>query len=211
MHTQNIVDIYSQQLNSTINWSGEFSSDLSSDHDSFVIWTNEQVSENKMQLFLYVNFLEAIIHEEGFDYETKSDGILTLSQQLQMKADLSPADLSSALRDLAEVEQAAVEEDDNIPSEIAIRNALRLLLAMYDYSPQCFQIYPLHDGEIAIDAPGGHDRSVALVCESDGSVLCMVNFFGRRRYARYSDANTLPDQFIYEALYELRLRKSSSI
>ncbi len=56
-----------------------------------------------------------------------------------------------------------------------------------------------------------YDRSVAVVCESNGSVLCMANFFGRRRYARYSDASSLPDKFMYEALSELRWRESGSI
>ena len=49
--------------------------------------------------------------------------------------------------------------------------------------------------EIAIDAPGGHGRSVLLLCDSEGGTLCLVNMNGNHRRARYDTTNTLPDGF----------------
>ena len=51
-----------------------------------------------------------------------------------------------------------------------------------------------------IDAPGGHGRSVLLLCDSEGGALCLVNMNGAHRRARYSDADLLPDGFVREAL-----------
>ena len=66
-----------------------------------------------------------------------------------------------------------------------------------------FEVYPTPDGEVAIDAPGGFGRSVILLCESDGSALCLVNLNAKHRYARYADAPEAPDSFVRGALLEL--------
>ena len=116
------------------------------------------------------------------------------------------ADLQDTLLDLDRVTAEAREEGLPIPSDLALANARRLLLAIYRLSPQRFEVYPTPDGEVAIDAPGGQGRSVLLLCDSDGTALCLVNMNGRHRRARYSDTNLLPDGFVREALDELARR-----
>ena len=116
------------------------------------------------------------------------------------------ADLRDALDDLDEAAAEAGEEEYPIPSDLALANARRLLLAMYKLSPRRFEVYPTPDGEVAIDAPGRRGRSVVLLCDSDGGALCLVNMDGRHRRARYSDTGSLPDGFIREALDELARR-----
>lgn len=116
------------------------------------------------------------------------------------------ADLRDALNDLDEAAAEALEEEFPIPSDLALSNARRLLLALYKLSPQRFEVYPTPDGEVAIDAPGGRGRSVVLLCDSDGGALCLVNMDGRHRRARYSDTGLLPDGFVREALDELARR-----
>ena len=116
------------------------------------------------------------------------------------------ADLRDALFDLDSVTAEAREEGLPIPSDLALANARRLLLAIYRLSPQRFEVYPTPDGEVAIDAPGGQGRSVLLLCDSDGTALCLVNMNGRHRRARYSDTNMLPDGFVREVLDELARR-----
>ena len=74
---------------------------------------------------------------------------------------------------------------------------------MHAISSRRYEIYPTPDGEIAIDAPGGYGRSVILLCDSDGGALCLVNMNGKHRRARYSSIETLPDEFLREALTEL--------
>ena len=112
-------------------------------------------------------------------------------------------DLCDALRDLEEARSEAHEEGFAVPSDVALGNARRLLPAMYRLSPRRFEVYPMPDGEIAIDVPGGPGRSVLLLCGSDGGALCSVNMNGGHRRARYSDARGLPDGFVCDALAEL--------
>ena len=116
------------------------------------------------------------------------------------------AALRGALNDLDEATAEAREEEFPVPSDLALANARRLLLAMYKLAPRRFEIYPTPDGEVAIDAPGGRGRSVVLLCDSDGGALCLVNMDGKHRRARYSDTGLLPDGFVREALDEVAQR-----
>ena len=117
-----------------------------------------------------------------------------------------PSELRDAMHDLDEAREEAREEGFSAPSDVALRNARLLLPAMYDISPRRFEVYPMPDGEVAIDAPGGQGRSALLLCESGGSVLCLVNMHGAHRHEHYSDASMLPDSFVREAMEELDRR-----
>ena len=119
-----------------------------------------------------------------------------------LAGDLHP-DLRDALHDLDQAKDEAREEGFPVPSDTALRNTRRLLHAMYRILPRRFEIYPMPDGEIAIDVPGGPGRSVLLLCGSDGGALCSVNMDGAHRRARYSDTRGLPDGFVRDALAEL--------
>jgi len=121
---------------------------------------------------------------------------------------LSHGQLYAALQDLVEATEEASEENFPPPSEIAVSNARRLIKEMYGISRRRFEVYPTPDGEIAIDAPGGHGRSVLLLCDSEGGALCLVNMNGERRRARYSTTEMLPDGFVREALAELEYQDS---
>ncbi len=121
-------------------------------------------------------------------------------------ADSRSADLRDALSDLDDAAAEAWDEEFPVPSDLALTNARRLLLAIYKLSPQRFEVYPTPDGEVAIDAPGGCGRSVLLLCDSDGGALCLVNMDGGHRRARYSDTGSLPDGFVREALEGLARR-----
>ena len=122
-----------------------------------------------------------------------------------MAADGRNPELRDALHDLDGAIVEASEENFPTPSEAALTNARRLLQAMYRISPLRYEVYPTPDGEVALDAPGGHGRSVLLLCASDGAALCLVNMKGAHRRARYSDTDVLPDGFLREALDELAL------
>ena len=122
-------------------------------------------------------------------------------------ADTQIKELRDALRDLRKVRHEASKEGFPQPSDAAIENATRLLPEMYHILPRRFEVYPMPSGEIAIDAPSQHERSVVLLCESDGGALCLVNMDGDHRRARYCNAaKTLPDSFLHDALVELRQR-----
>ncbi len=120
-----------------------------------------------------------------------------------MKNDFNLGEFSHALRDLDEVRAEAEEEGFLVPTDAAFLNARRLLTEMYDLSPRRFEVYPMPDGEIAVDATNGRGSSVLLLCSSDGAALCSVNMAGAHRRARYATAETLPDDFVREAMGEL--------
>jgi hypothetical protein len=117
-----------------------------------------------------------------------------------------PVRLADALRDLGGVKEEAGEAGFPTPTEVACKNANRMLKEMYRLSRRRFEVYPMPDGEIAIDASDGQGSSVLLLCDSDGGALCLVNMRGQHRRARYSSADALPDGFVREALAELELQ-----
>lgn len=111
--------------------------------------------------------------------------------------------LADASRDLEEVKDEARAEGFPTPTDVVFKNASRLLKETYRLSQRRFEVYPMPDGEIAIDASDGHGSSVLLLCDSDGGALCLVNRRGNHRRTRYSSADDLPDGFVREALAEL--------
>ncbi len=113
------------------------------------------------------------------------------------------ADLRAALHDLDEAVEEAHEEGFPQPGRQALENARRLLQDLYRLRPCRLETYPTPDGEVTLVAPGGHGRSVLVLCDSDGGALCSVNLNGRHRRARYSSAMMLPDGFVREAMDEL--------
>ena len=115
-------------------------------------------------------------------------------------------DLVAALRELAEAPADAVEDDLEVPTEMAMSNAERLLKAMYLISPRRYGVYPVSGARIAIDARGLNDRGMVVTCDSDGGALCLVSINGERRRAWYSTARQLPDGFIREALADLDVK-----
>ncbi len=126
--------------------------------------------------------------------------------QVAHGAEHFPVRLAYALRDLGEVKDEASEEGFPAPTDVACKNANRLLKEMYRLSLRRFEVYPMPDGEVAIDASDGQGSSVLLLCDSDGGALCLVNMRGKHRRARYLSAHALPDGFVREALAELELQ-----
>ena len=115
----------------------------------------------------------------------------------------TPRDLEGALADLADAQEEAEEEGFPIPSQELIDASARLLSKLYQIWPHRFEVYPMPDGEIAIDAPNRRGSSVLVLCEPSGGILCMVNNKGKHRRKRYPTADDLPDTFLKEALASL--------
>ena len=126
---------------------------------------------------------------------------LELAEFLRQK--VIPKDLSDALLELQHATKEAMEEEFELPSDLALSNAKRLLWKMYVTLPQRFEVYPTPDAEIAIRVLAPR-RSVILLCESNGGALCLANLDSGRRRQSYANANDLPDEFLKEALIELK-------
>lgn len=114
-------------------------------------------------------------------------------------------ELSHALDDLDNVPVEAYQENFPIPSQTAKKNAEFLIQKSYRIFPSRFEVYPDQDGAIAVDIHNGKGKSVLLLCESTGEMLCLADVDGKRSRKRYSQSEIpkLPDSFIEKALEEL--------
>jgi len=115
--------------------------------------------------------------------------------------------LAQALEELDQVVDEARSEGFEIPGRNAMDNADCIIKRIYDDLPHPLQVYPMPDGEVAIDVTSGDGSSVLILCRSDGSTLCFVNINGNQRRAHYSSSDALPDGFMHEALEELQQEK----
>ena len=88
------------------------------------------------------------------------------------KADV-PSELQSALDDLSEVMEEAAEKGYQIPSATAISEANRLLETMYEIAPQRFEVYPMPEGAVTIDATNenGHYLMVLIAIDASARFL----------------------------------------
>ena len=111
--------------------------------------------------------------------------------------------LSDSLGDLREARQEASEKEFQRPCDAVLANAERILIEMYQVRRMRYEVYPLEDGEVAIDAPGEGSTSVFVSCEPDGSALCIVNVGGKNQLQRYSATTELPDDFLTRGLRSL--------
>lgn len=112
--------------------------------------------------------------------------------------------LTQALEVLDQVVDEAQSEGYETPNSIAIVHARRIVKRLYDSLVYPIQVYPMPDGEVAVDMANGDGSSVLILCCSDGGTLCFVNIDRNQRRAHYSSSDILPDGFMQEALEELQ-------
>ena len=111
--------------------------------------------------------------------------------------------LHEALADLQRVSEEALEEGFSAPAQTMLSNAERVLKEMFKIQPQRFEVYPMPEGQIAIDVPNQRGSSVIVLCEPDGGALCSVNIRGEYRRKRYISVAELPDEFLRAALVDV--------
>lgn len=111
--------------------------------------------------------------------------------------------MSDVLRVLDEVNVEAEENALPLPSDQVHRNARFLIPRLLPLWSGHFVVYPLFDGEIAIEATVASRHSILVSCEADGSILCLVNIRQQSRRARYETVASLPDRFFRDAFSEL--------
>ena len=111
-----------------------------------------------------------------------------------------PSDLEEALLDLYSCRRIAAEENLVPPSSDSVRNADRVLRAMYISAPRTYAIYPMPEGEVAIDAHTPRGTKVVVICGADGSAHCLTYIDGEFGRREYKDVSDVPDDFIRDAL-----------
>ena len=112
--------------------------------------------------------------EQFYVVETSQNRFVSLdSGTSSRKVDVSePPDLVEALLDLYNSRKVAEEDGDVIPEEHALQKAERVLRAVYRAAPRPYSVYPMSDGDIAIDAYTPQGTKVIVMCDPDGSARC---------------------------------------
>ena len=111
-----------------------------------------------------------------------------------------PPDLVEALLDLYDAPKVSEEDGDVIPEEQALQKAESVLRAVYRAAPRPYSVYPMSDGDIAIDAHTPHGTKVIVMCDPNGSARCLVHIDGEFTQRNYDDLSIIPDRFIMDAL-----------
>ena len=110
--------------------------------------------------------------------------------------------LKEAIRDLDNARLEAAEEGYRRPSQLAISNARVILDQMYPVRARRYEVYPMPDGEIAVDAPVD-GSSIVIVCDSEGGVLYLRNVSGEQESVRYQSLSQLSENKLREDLVRL--------
>ena len=111
---------------------------------------------------------------------------------LKIRERVLPSELSDALRELKNSPIEALEDGFEVPSDLAISNAERLLRKVYEISRHTRRrnCYSRFGSQKFRDSLGG--------------ALCLVNVNSGRRRKRYTSADALPDSFLEKALLDLK-------
>ena len=105
---------------------------------------------------------------------------------------ISQDHLYDALGELRNVVQEAEEGGFDRPSELAIRNAERILRMMYGIRERRYEVYPCTQGAVIVECP--HKRgSVMVMCEANGEILSFLNIEGKQfsRRCGYQDEDQI--------------------
>ena len=121
------------------------------------------------------------------------------------KADY-PSELQSALDDLSEVMEEAAEKGYIVPSATAISEAKRLLETLHEIAPQRFEVCPMPEGAVTIDATNERGHYLMVLVTNDGPVRCLTNFASGRSPTNFRSADDIPQEFLRESMLKFRTR-----
>ena len=107
-----------------------------------------------------------------------------------------------ALAQLELIVDEAKEEVFEPPTDIGKGNARAMLEVMFKLAPREYDVYPMPDGEVAIDT-GKPERRVFVFCPPDGGIQCIGWIGKERRDVSYGTVEEVPTEFLHEILLEL--------
>lgn len=113
-------------------------------------------------------------------------------------------ELIEALFELYELSDEAEEEEYEIPTREVIRNAGRVLMALYRVDQRRYTAYAMPEGDVAVDAASSQGTKVTIICDCDGSARCLVYWGGKMMRQEYADPGVIPDAFVLGALARTR-------
>ena len=98
-----------------------------------------------------------------------------------------PPDLAEALLDLYDAPRIAEEDGDVVPDRGTLLRAEDILRAIYRTDPRPYSVYPMPDGDIAIDAHSPQGSKVVMMCDSNGGVRRLAYINGEFDSREYDD------------------------
>jgi hypothetical protein len=128
----------------------------------------------------------------------QTTGVSHISLDANSSAAGEPDDLVDALMDLHEIRLEARRNGNAGPSDETVRHAEGVLRALYNSARQAYGVYPMTDGDIAIDVPSPFGTKLLVVCDADGSARCLGFVKDEHRVYEYSDPRSIPDRNFME-------------
>ena len=162
---------------------------------SLVDKVNERVNLTKK--YLARHKLEADYGLRWFGNPTEAGSTVVVFVSGAMKGPVE------ALEQLDAIEADAAEMGYEAPQDAVVSAARRILGEMYSVSHLSFDAYSMSGGRVAIGVDGGVGRSMIVICEPEGSALCVVTVGSRSRRARYDDSSFLVDDFVKQGLRDM--------
>ena len=129
--------------------------------------------------------------------------VRTSSEETSTAASQTQQELGDALDDLSEVLEEAEEKGYQIPTETAISEAKRLLVTMYEIAPRRFEVYPMPEGEVTIDATNENGHYLMLLIASDGSARGLSNSANGRSRRHFNSISDIPHEFLRESMLDI--------
>ena len=118
------------------------------------------------------------------------------------KADV-PSELQSALDDLSEVMEEAAEKGYQIPSATAISEANRLLETMYEIAPQRFEVYPMPEGAVTIDATNENGHYLMVLIAIDASARFLTKSASGCSRKHFESTDDITSELLRETFLEI--------
>ena len=125
----------------------------------------------------------------SFDHSIRTEVIGSSSVPKPM-GDL-PEALRQALDVLSNIKLVAQEDGCVEPSDLAVSNARFVLEEMFNVSPVFYDIYPMSDGEIAIDV-GNQENRIGVFCYPDGKMQYVVSLNDKQQDIRRDGVWDIP-------------------
>ena len=116
--------------------------------------------------------------------------------------------LESLYKTLNSLHEECKEENFQVFSETARKNAKQILTFVYNNFPNYdYHVYPTENREIAINCNPQKGKGISVLCDSNGGIGCFATFDGKNRRSRYSNIDRFLFRFLYEIFEELDIEK----
>ena len=138
--------------------------------------------------------MRSITHVDRFRIPNPNP-IVSLDEFIGFRVDyniVDGSDLDLTMQDLSEVAEWASDEDEPVPSDLAMNNATFVAEEIFLSWPQRFDVYPLN-GDVVIDSEAIGSDFVMVLCKSDGGITTLVNAGGGRLRKDYVAGNSKSD------------------